>query len=111
MPPRTPFGPCPGRSPRRSLPKTYFVKSPGRFTAKFVAGVVSIVVAWAVIVLEPVWPVVVAGVVSGLMYAYLVELQHECLHEHAYRRRSLNRLCGVIAGVFMFSSFWHPPRR
>jgi fatty acid desaturase len=102
------LAPVRGADPRRSLAKEYFVKKPSRFTAKFLTGVVVIAVSWSVIAFQPVWPaVVLAAVVSGLMYAYLVELQHECLHEHAYRSRALNRLCGVLAGVFMFSSFWH----
>jgi fatty acid desaturase len=102
------LAPVRGDDRRRTLPRTYFVKKPARFTAKFVTGLVLITVAWAVIALQPAWPVVVAaGVVAGLMFAYLVELQHECLHEHAFHSRALNRLCGVIAGMFMFSSFWH----
>jgi fatty acid desaturase len=54
------------------------------------------------------WPVaVLAGLVLGLTYAHLVELQHECLHEHAYRRRWLNRLAGFVSGTPMMSSYWH----
>jgi fatty acid desaturase len=45
--------------------------------------------------------------VAGLMYAHLVELQHECLHEHAYRRRWLNRAVGFVCGLFMLSSYSH----
>lgn len=102
------LAPVRGTDLRRSLPKHYFVKKPGRFIAKFTTGMVLIAAAWVVIALELGWPVMVgAGVVAGLMYAYLVELQHECLHEHAFRSRALNRLCGVIAGVFMCISFWH----
>jgi fatty acid desaturase len=102
------LAPVRGVDSRRALAKVYFTKSPVRFTAKFVTGMVLIAVGWTVIALEPAWPVMVAaGLVAGMMYAYLVELQHECLHEHAFHSRTLNRLCGVIAGVFMFSSFWH----
>jgi len=102
------LAPVRGVDSRRALPKEYFAKKPSRFTVKFVAGVVLIAVAWTAIALRPGWPVlVVAGVLAGLMYAYLVELQHECLHEHAFYSRRLNRLCGVVAGAFMFSSFWH----
>jgi fatty acid desaturase len=102
------LAPVRGSDFRQNLPKAYFVKKPARFTAKFTTGLILIAIAWAVIALWPTWPVmVVAGVVAGLMYAYLVELQHECLHEHALHSRALNRLFGVVAGVFMFSSFWH----
>lgn len=102
------LAPVRGTDERRSLPKAYFVKSPGRFTAKFLTALGVIAVCWTVIALHFHWSVTVAAMaVTGLMYAHLVELQHECLHEHAYRSRRLNRLCGVAAGMFLLSSFWH----
>jgi fatty acid desaturase len=42
-----------------------------------------------------------------LLGAHLVELQHECLHGHAFRSPALNRVFGVICGLFMMSSYSH----
>ncbi|WP_323840056.1 fatty acid desaturase [Photorhabdus africana] len=44
---------------------------------------------------------------NGLIYAHLIELQHECLHFHAFKSAKLNRLFGVLVGLFMFSSHSH----
>ncbi|WP_019065837.1 fatty acid desaturase family protein [Streptomyces hokutonensis] len=102
------LAPVRGTDERRKLPKSMFVKRPSVFTAKFVVAVVAVAAAWTAVALEPVWWVIaVTVVVNGLMYAHLVELQHECLHEHAYNRRSLNRLMGFLAGVPMLTSYWH----
>lgn len=97
-----------GTDDRRSLPKVMFVKRPAVFTVKFLFAVALVAAATTAVVLKPVWwTVAPAVIVNGLMFAHLVELQHECLHEHAYTQRGLNRLVGFIAGVPMFSSFWH----
>jgi fatty acid desaturase len=102
------LAPIRGDDRRRTLPKWYFAKRPGLFLAKFLAGMGLLIACWAVIALRPNWAIMAgAVVVTGLMYAHLIELQHECLHEHAFRSRTANRLCGVIAGLFMLSSFWH----
>lgn len=102
------LAPVRGVDSRRALPKTYFLKKPGRFTAKLLTSLALIALCWTVIASSPAWPIVVAAsAVTGLVYAHLVELQHECLHEHAYHSRGLNRVCGVLCGVFMLSSFWH----
>lgn len=102
------LAPVHGDDRRHFLPKEYFAKKPGRFLAKFVFGLALIALSWAAIALRLGWPVTVLAIlVTGLMFAYLVELQHECLHEHAFGRRRWNRVCGVVCGVFMFSSFWH----
>jgi fatty acid desaturase len=67
-----------------------------------------IVACWVAVALIPIWWMIVATVPAlGLLYAHLVELQHECLHEHAYRRRWLNRLVGFVCGIPMMSSYWH----
>ncbi|MGH3877973.1 MAG: fatty acid desaturase family protein [Actinophytocola sp.] len=102
------LAPVRGVDTRRNLDKTLFVKRPAVFTAKFAFAVALIAAGWAAVVLWPSWPVVVAAtLVIGPMYAHLVELQHECLHEHAYNRRWCNRLVGFLCGVPMLSSFWH----
>jgi len=102
------LAPVRGDDSRRALPKIYFTKRPSRFVVKFSTALLTIAVCWTLIAWWPAWPIAVAAmVVNGLMYAHLVELQHECLHEHAFRSRRLNRLCGVVCGVFMLSSFWH----
>ncbi|MDV9171381.1 fatty acid desaturase [Streptomyces sp. W16] len=102
------LAPVRGEDRRGTLPREYFEKKPGRFLAKFLSTLVLIAASWTLIALEPGLPATLAAAaLAGLMYAHLVELQHECLHEHAFHSRTLNRLCGVISGTFMLSSFWH----
>src|SRR5512142_772650 len=102
------LAPIRGVDTRRSLPAQLFAKRPARFTAKFVSAVAVIAACWSTVALVPRWWVVLPAVpVLGLLYAHLVELQHECLHEHAYERRPLNRLVGFLCGVPMMSSYWH----
>lgn len=102
------MAPVPGPDRRRNLPPDLFVRRPARFTAKFLFAVGIVAGCWTAVALEPTGEVIIpAVVVLGLFYAHLVELQHECLHEHAYRRRALNRLVGFGCGVAMLSSFWH----
>jgi fatty acid desaturase len=102
------LAPIRGGDTRRSLARSMFVRRPVLFTAKFALAVALAVAGWVAVVLWPVWPVIVpAVVVIGPMYAHLVELQHECLHEHAYQRRGRNRLAGFLCGLPMLSSFSH----
>ncbi len=102
------LAPIRGADTRRSLPMELFAKRPAWFSTKFGAAVAVIVACWVAVALVPRWWVVAAAVpVLGLLYAHLVELQHECLHEHAYHRRWLNRLVGYLCGVPMMSSYWH----
>lgn len=102
------LAPVRGDDVRHSLPRRYFGKRPSRFSAKFALSVGVIALCWALIAWQPGWPVTVtAALVAGLMFAHLVELQHECLHEHAFRSRTRNRIFGIACGVFMLSSFWH----
>jgi fatty acid desaturase len=92
----------------RDLPQELFVRQPTTFAGKFLFALGLVVAGWAVIALEINAAVtVVAILVIGLMYAHLVELQHECLHEHPFRARRRNRLFGFLCGVFMFSSYSH----
>jgi fatty acid desaturase len=103
-----PLAPVQGIDTRRDLPKILFAKRPGHFTARFAFALTIIAAGWVAIAIAPVWLVdIPAVIVIGLMYAHLVELQHECLHEHAYNHRWINRLVGFTCGVPMLSSFWH----
>lgn len=102
------LAPVSGPDTRRALPPSLFVKHPGRFTAKFGFALAMVAVGWVAVALIHTVPVIiVATIILGMMYAHLVELQHECLHEHAYDSRGLNRLVGFTCGIPMMSSFWH----
>lgn len=102
------LAPVRGVDERRNLPKEFFVKRPAVFTAKFLLALVLVAAVWTAVALHTTWwTVVLSVIVNGMLYAHLVELQHECLHEHAYNSRSLNRLIGFLAGLPMFSSYWH----
>lgn len=102
------LAPVRGADIRRDLPEDLFVKRPHAFTAKFAFAVAMVAACWvAVAIVRQWWVAVPAIAVLGLLYAHLVELQHECLHEHAYRRRRLNRLVGFVCGVPMMSSYSH----
>jgi fatty acid desaturase len=102
------LAPVSGPDTRKALPRSLFVKQPGRFTAKFSLALALVVAGWVMVALMPTVPIIiVAIIILGPMYAHLVELQHECLHEHAYNKRWSNRLVGFICGIPMMSSFWH----
>lgn len=102
------LAPVRGRDERRSLPKSMFVKKPSVFTAKILLAAAIIAAAWTAVALSPTWWVIAVTIpVNGLMYAHLVELQHETLHEHAYKSRGMNRFVGFLAGAPMLSSYWH----
>jgi fatty acid desaturase len=102
-----PLAPIRGRDPRRNLPAELFVKHPGRFAGKVGFGFAVIAAGYLTMEFAPTWAKVVAGLVLGLMYAHLVELQHEALHNHAFQSRRLNRLFGFLCGLFMLSSHSH----
>jgi fatty acid desaturase len=101
------LAPVRGEDRRHSLPKENFQKRPSRFAGKFLSALALIAAAWAAIARGPGWVPIAAALPLGLTYAHLIELQHECMHEHAFRSRALNRLCGFICGSFMLISFWH----
>jgi fatty acid desaturase len=95
-----------GTDIRRNLPKEIFVKKPWRFCLKFWFAMVLIALCCLIILGSGAFLLKVpAGIVLGLLYAHLIELQHEALHEHAFRSRRLNRLYGIACGVFMLSSY------
>ncbi len=102
------LAPVRGPDLRRNLPQDLFPKRPLRFAAKFGLAMAIIAACYAAILASVGWAAtVVAVVVLGLMYAHLVELQHECLHEHAFNSRRLNRVYGFFCGLFMLSSYSH----
>ncbi len=75
-----------GEDRRRKLPREYFEKKPSRFLTKFLFALGMIALSWVVIAANLHWSATMLAIaVAGLMYAHLVELQHECLHEHAFR--------------------------
>lgn len=46
----------------------------------------------------------------GTMFSHAVELQHQCLHNTAFKSRVANRVVGILLGIPMLSSF-HAYRR
>lgn len=75
------------------------------FSCKFALWVLLTAIG-AVTVLQPEWWCRVAGVVLiGCMLAHAAELQHETLHNLAYRSRRANSMTGIILGLPMLISF------
>jgi fatty acid desaturase len=102
------LAPVRGNDLRRNLPRSLFHKRPLRFVAKFAFAFTVVVGGYAAMIVGVPWPLqVLAAMVLGLMYAHLVELQHETLHEHAFNSRRLNRISGFLCGLFMLSSYSH----
>ncbi len=97
-----------GKDLRRQLPKEMFERKPALFLAKYFFAMGLIVAATAGIILLQTIPAIVLGIlVNGLMFAHLIELQHECMHGHAFRSPALNRFFGVACGTFIMSSHSH----
>jgi len=109
------LAPIKGKDLRRSLPREYFVKRPALFVSKIVFAFALMALGWYGVWYALSMPVTIGSIlaaaggmlVSGLIYAHLVELQHECLHSHAFKSAKLNRAFGVLAGLFMSSSHSH----
>lgn len=97
-----------GEDIRRRLPKEYFVRKPMNFIAKLGLAL-GIIVAGAVgIYLTNSVPLIALCVlVNGLIFAHLIELQHECMHGHVFKSMPLNRFLGTVCGIFMASSTSH----
>jgi len=51
----------------------------------------------------PLW--IVPSLLLGVIYAHCVELQHQCLHNTAYKSRAFNRIVGVTLGLPSLVSF------
>lgn len=102
------LAPVQGVDIRRSLPADFFPKRPARFLMKFWLAMGIIVLSYATIALSVNWALTAAAMLLlGLTYVHLVELQHECAHEHAFNSRRLNRVYGVACGLFMLTSYTH----
>ncbi|CDG89166.1 membrane hypothetical protein [Xenorhabdus bovienii str. puntauvense] len=109
------LAPIKGKDLRRSLPREYFVKKPAVFVSKITFAFALIALGWYGIWYALNTPATIGSIsaavggmlISGLIYAHLIELQHECLHFHAFKSAKLNRFFGVLAGLFMFSSHSH----
>lgn len=85
---------------RMSLPDEVFEIRWHKFLLKFVVAN-SIIAAMGLLIIGTTSPVRFLAIpILGLMFAHLVELQHECLHEHAFKSRKLNRTFGFLCGVF-----------
>lgn len=97
-----------GEDTRKQLPPEMFVRKPLHFFAKFSFAFAMIAAATTLIALTSnVALIFMAILVNGLIFAHLIELQHECMHGHAFRSPGLNRLCGVACGIFIGSSNSH----
>lgn len=97
-----------GEDIRRKLPKEYFVRKPLNFIAKlsFALGVV-VMGSVGIYLTNSVPLIILCILLNGLIYAHLIELQHECMHGHVFKSMPLNRLLGTICGIFMASSTSH----
>jgi len=103
-----PLCPLDGVDLRKALPDELFERRPWRFVAKFLLAYTIVAGAIGACIITSHWAgKVVSVVVLGLMYAHLVELQHECLHRHAFSSRRMNRAFGFLAGLPMLSSHSH----
>lgn len=100
---------------RRSLPSAYFIKRPALFVGKVALALMLIALGWAgmayALGASPTLLslLLAAGsiILNGLMYAHLIELQHECLHLHVFKSAWLHRLFGLIVGLFICNSYAH----
>ena len=76
-----------------------------RFQRKLI-GAASAILILGWLILSTTWIVaIIPMVLLGLLYAHCVELQHQCLHNTAYRSTSWNRFVGVLLGLPTLVSF------
>jgi len=93
---------------RRNLPRTLFTKHPALFLVKFCLALAIIGAGYAGIQLSTPWYAkLTAALVVGAMYAHILVLQHETLHDHVFNSRFLNHAFGTVCGIFMLSSYTH----
>ena len=76
-----------------------------RFQRKLMGAVIFTFFLWWVILSTSGIISVVPMILLGLMYAHFVELQHQCLHNTAYRGTGWNRFVGVLLGLPTLVSF------
>jgi len=93
------------------LPAEIFQRRPGVFCWKlFIGAAVFALGAW--LALLPGFAGQALGVLlMGLMGAHFIELQHECLHNHAFATNIANRLAGALLGLPMLVSHSHYQQR
>lgn len=100
-----PVNSSPERRFREKLPKDLFRKKPHIFVMKLaILGALLAVCLAAFLHLGLVFKIA-AGIGLGILYAHMVELQHELLHGHAFASKRLNDILGVIMGIPMLSSY------
>lgn len=93
---------------RDQLDADVFTKRPLVFSAKLLLGLAAIGAATVCGARRRSWRArILAVAVNGGFFAHLLELQHECLHEHAYASRRVNRLVGSVCGAPTLGSFSH----
>ncbi len=96
------------RKLRNKLPATFFEIDQLVFVKKLAICAVIISLSYVLLRLHINYLVSTTCItVLGFMYAHMVELQHECLHESAFKNRNLNRWVGFVLGIFMMSSYSH----
>lgn len=83
---------------------------PNDFALKLIVAATILVVGGFLVVSSSIWLNILGGLLLGAVYAHAVELQHQCLHNTAFKSRSLNRAVGVLLGIPLLSSF-HAYRR
>jgi fatty acid desaturase len=62
---------------------------------------------WAATLSENLILVALGFLLTGLMYAHALELQHQCLHDTACRSKRLNQTLGFLVGLPMMVSYSH----
>jgi fatty acid desaturase len=76
-----------------------------RFQRKLVAVIIlTALLAWLTLSTSSLISIIPI-VLLGLIYAHCVELQHQCLHNTAYRSKKWNRFVGVLLGLPSLVSF------
>jgi fatty acid desaturase len=76
-----------------------------RFQRKLIGGVIATAILWWLILSTSGIISAIPMILLGLMYAHFVELQHQCLHNTAYRSTGWNRFIGVLLGLPTLVSF------
>lgn len=76
-----------------------------RFQRKLIGGVIATAILWWLILSTSGIISAIPMILLGLLYAHFVELQHQCLHNTAYRSTGWNRFVGVLLGLPTLVSF------
>lgn len=90
------------------LPKIFFKETPLHFIAKFSFSIAMISLgSYLCLGLIGFYWIPIGILINGLMFAHLVEFQHECLHHHAFKLGYLNDLFGIASGIPMLNAYYH----